>query len=151
MSNATDTAEQVAVYEGLRTHIVHHAQREHLKGGYEAVGFVAGLVGSDALTSAVPLHNHSPDPNSTFFVEPWEQYRAEKTLETAGFEIRGVYHSHPSTEAQPSKSDESKARPGELMLIYSVAFDELNAWREKEGSLRPVELQFVNPDEPDIT
>lgn len=146
MTEATQT-ESIVLYAGLEKHIKDHAMRENIKGGYEAVGFIAGKRGEARISSALPLHNRSSDPQAAYFVEPWEQFRAERTFDNAGFEVRGTYHSHPTTEASPSKADQNLARPGELVLIYSVTFEELTGWREKEGSLEPVELVFVDPDE----
>jgi proteasome lid subunit RPN8/RPN11 len=139
---ATTQMETVIMLSGLKKHIETHAQREKDRGGYEAVGFIAGK--GKAITTAVELHNHSSDPNNTFFVEPWEIWKNERALEEAGFTVRGVYHSHPTSEARPSRGDTSQARPKEIMIIYSVAFEELEAWREKDGSLEPVELVFVD-------
>jgi len=129
----------VMLVEGIKA----HSRREHEKGGYEAVGFLARKGGA-LITSRVPLANHSSDPQSGFFVEPWEQFRAEEKLKNSGYEIVGVYHSHPASEAFPSKTDEAMARPGELMAIYSVAFDELRVWRERGGKLIPVHLELFD-------
>lgn len=130
----------VMLVEGIKT----HSRREHEKGGYEAVGFLARKEGTSLITSRVALANHNSNPQQGFFVEPWEQFRAEQKLENAGYEIVGVYHSHPVSEALPSRTDEQMARAGELMLIYSVAFDELRAWRECGGSLVPVRLELFD-------
>lgn len=132
--------EDVLMAPALIAGIKDHCQREARKGGYEAIGFLARKRGHDVVTTRVALNNHSPDPQNAYFVEPWEQFRAERALAEGGYEIVGVYHSHPSSEAQPSRTDKVAARPGELMVIYSVMFDELTAWRECRENLLPVAL-----------
>jgi proteasome lid subunit RPN8/RPN11 len=147
VNEQTTQLEVVTFYEGVKGHIERHAKREAQKGGYEAVGLVAARADEATISSAMELHNHSSSPQQTFFVEPWEQFRAQRALEEAGFELRGIYHSHPTGEAEPSNSDHEMARAKEVMLIYSVTFEELHGWREKEGSLVPIQLEFVDPEE----
>jgi len=118
-----------------------HSRREKEKGGYEAVGFLARPKGEEKVVASLPLANHCADPQQGFFVEPWEQFRAETKLAESGYEIVGVYHSHPTSEALPSRADRAMARPTELMVIYSVSYDDLKCWREKDGELEPVEIQ----------
>lgn len=130
--------EIVKVAAGLSDAIAKHCQHEGAK-GHEAVGFLA-YKADGMVSTMVKLHNHSSDPDKAFFVEPWEQFRAETKLKEAGYKIAGVYHSHTVSEARPSQADTAMARPGELMAIYSVAFDELRVWREVDGDL--VEVTF---------
>jgi proteasome lid subunit RPN8/RPN11 len=139
--------EIVPIMIGVRDKIVEHAMRESEKGGFEAVGLLAGAKKDPRIGAVLPLNNHSSTPQDSFFVEPWEQWKAERALEDADLELRGYYHSHVVGEASPSKFDEQLARPKELMVIYSVAFGDIMAWRESEGSLHKVDLEPVDPDE----
>jgi proteasome lid subunit RPN8/RPN11 len=120
---------------GIKRHCEQQANK-----GHEAVGFMAERHNSGEVSTLVRLNNHSSDPAVGFFVEPWEQFRAETKLKEAGYKIVGVYHSHTISEARPSKADTAMARPGELMAIYSVAFQELRVYREAGGEL--VEVGF---------
>lgn len=139
MKEATqDRTESVVFVEGVVEGIRKHSQRQVRLNGSESVGFMAGSVDDSRVTAIMPLNNHSSDPQRGFFVEPWEQFRAEKTLDAKGYRVVGVYHSHPTGEALPSRADRQLARAGELMAIYSVTFDELRVWREKDGNLIPV-------------
>lgn len=133
----------------LRTVELHHtvvqsikkqAREQSDKGAYEAVGFIACDEGKALGVATVPMHNHAPNPQEAFFVEPWEQFQAEQKLGKQGYGILGVYHSHVRSEALPSQSDHRMARPDEYVFIYSVAFDELKAYKEVGGILEPVEL-----------
>lgn len=140
-----DTAIKEVVFfnTNLIKAIKDHSKREADKGNYEAVGFLVRAKETNVITSFVALNNHAAKPDQSFFVEPWEQFRAERKIHNGGYEIAGVYHSHPTSEALPSRTDSTMARPGELMLIYSVAFDTIRAWREAEGSLEPVEVKYA--------
>jgi proteasome lid subunit RPN8/RPN11 len=135
--------EVVSVSHKLAESIKDHAIRENEKGGYEAVGFLCASEDSDILAVRVPLHNHADNPSKSFFVEPWEQFRAETKITNSGYHIVGVYHSHPTSEAIPSGMDTKMARPGEIMAIYSVAFDDLRLWREHEGHLVGVGVSYA--------
>ena len=62
-------------------------------------------------------------------------------LEDEGYEL-AVFHSHPETAPRPSRTDVENVglwtdRP---YLIYSLARDELAAWRILHGSFEPLEL-----------
>lgn len=120
--------------------IKQHSKKEADKGGYEAVGFVASKLGKSVGVATLRFNNHAAEPQHGFFVEPWEQYRAEKKLEQAGLEPLAVYHSHVNSEALPSQMDHRYAWPGSYVLLYSVIFDDLKAYREADGALKPVEL-----------
>jgi proteasome lid subunit RPN8/RPN11 len=135
-----ETMEAISTVPGLIEAIKRHCTEQNDRWGSEAVGFMARKPGSQAISTVVRLNNHSSNPTDTFFVEPWEQFRAEETLRAAGYEIVGVYHSHPTGEARPSRTDEMMARPGELTVIYSVCFDDLTAWREDGGRLVQVDI-----------
>lgn len=145
----TVRVETVEIMSGVADKIKDHAIRENDKGGYEAIGLLAGARRDPRVGFLLPLVNHSATPQDSFFVEPWEQYRAEQAISDAELDIRGIYHSHPVGEAEPSGMDGEMARPRELMIIYSVAFGDLRGWREKEGSLNIVNLKIVDPDEQD--
>lgn len=104
------------------------------------MGFVAKREGKNLGVATLPMHNHAPNPTQAFFVEPWEQYRAERKLSEGGYEILGIYHSHVNGEALPSMMDHKMCWEGGCVLIYSVVFDDLKAYRETEGTLEPVEI-----------
>ncbi|GBD20496.1 CysO-cysteine peptidase [bacterium HR28] len=58
-----------------------------------------------------------------FFMDPEEQFRALRAIEAAGLEHLGSYHSHPATEAYPSRTDIELAAfwPNMLLMICSLA------------------------------
>jgi [CysO sulfur-carrier protein]-S-L-cysteine hydrolase len=63
-------------------------------------------------------------------------------LEDEGFEL-AVFHSHPETAPVPSRTDLENvglwaARP---YVIYSLARDELAAWKLENGEAAPLDLR----------
>jgi proteasome lid subunit RPN8/RPN11 len=137
---------EIALHYTVVESIRDHAREQADKGSYEAVGFVASNDDPGLGVATVPLHNHAPNPQHAFFVEPWEQFQAEKKLDDFGYNILGVYHSHVNSEALPSQSDHKMARPEEYVFIYSVVFDELKAYKENGGILEPVTLIIKEAD-----
>ncbi len=75
-----------------------------------------------------PGRDYRPDApgtiaNERFFMDPEEQFRALREIESLGLEHLGSYHSHPATEAYPSRTDVEFAQlwPGTVLLICSLA------------------------------
>ncbi len=91
-----------------------------------------------ALCFAYPLTNADPSPVS-FTVDPDEHYGALQHAERQGWEIAGVFHSHPAGDPVPSATDAAMAwDPDWIHLI--VAGDEINAFRIRDGRIqqRPI-------------
>ncbi len=62
-------------------------------------------------------------------------------LEDDGFEL-AVFHSHVSAPARPSRTDVENVGlwSGRPYVIYSLAGDELAAWRIDDGRIEPLPL-----------
>lgn len=86
----------------------------------EACGLLAGP-GDGRVTMAYCLTNRDRSPYR-FTVDPTEHFRAIKHAERCGWEIIGVFHSHPQSDAHPSAVDVSNALdPNWLYVVVGLA------------------------------
>lgn len=96
---------------------------------------VCGLVARDPegeIVAVLPVKNAARDPIITYHMEPLAQHRAFMELEERGWELAGIYHSHPASPAYPSMTDQGLAfdpyddqplYPDTHYLIVSLADD----------------------------
>jgi proteasome lid subunit RPN8/RPN11 len=82
--------------------------RARAAGATEIVGLLSGP-GPGVATRDVPLANVSGD-RSTFVVDPFTQFLAEREIAARGEEIVAIYHSHPCGDAAFSHLDAHFAR-----------------------------------------
>lgn len=89
-----------------------------------------------------PLTN-SADSSVRFTIEPREHFGALMHAERSGWEIGGVFHSHPGGEAILSPNDVSQPHdPSWVHVVVGLRPDaHLRAWRIEEG--RPVEVRIT--------
>lgn len=96
--------------------IVEHARRESPR---ECCGILAGR--GDRVERVYRVTNREPG-TARYFMDPEEQYRVMRDIDSAGLELLGTYHSHPATPAYPSPTDVSLAfYPEAVYLICSLA------------------------------
>lgn len=86
-----------------------------------------------------PLTN-AADSSVRFTIEPREQFGALTHAERCGWEIGGVFHSHPGGEAILSPTDVSQPHdPAWVHVVVGLRpGTHLRAWRIESG--RPVEV-----------
>jgi proteasome lid subunit RPN8/RPN11 len=118
----------VVVPDEVRAALEEHARAEAPN---EACGLIAFRDGR--AERYLPGRNTLASPYR-FQLEPGDP--ADFFLEDDGYEL-AVFHSHPETEAKPSRTDIANIglwedRP---YLILSVAREELRAWRIKDGAV----------------
>ena len=118
----------MVVPDATRRVLVEHALAEAPN---EACGLV--LLRDDVAVDYRPGRNVLASPYR-FQLEPGDP--GDFFLEDEGFEL-AVFHSHPETEARPSRTDIANIglwedRP---YLILSLERDELRAWRIKDGGV----------------
>ncbi|MBN2329470.1 MAG: M67 family metallopeptidase [Candidatus Omnitrophica bacterium] len=85
----------------------------------ECCGVLGGR--GSVVTSVYPLTNdlHSC---SEYFANPQEFFNAVRSMREKNEEMIGIYHSHPTGPAEPSKMDaERNFYPGLFYLIISLA------------------------------
>jgi proteasome lid subunit RPN8/RPN11 len=107
---------------------------------YEACGIIAGKEGRAVKLYRTANAEHS---KTTYRLEPEEQYRIFIEMEKKGWELWGIYHSHPAFPAYPSARDIKQAYfPEALYIIVSLAQEEpeIRAFRIVEGKVREEEL-----------
>jgi proteasome lid subunit RPN8/RPN11 len=103
----------------------------------EACGLIA-IDLSGVIRFAYPLSNSDPSPVS-YTIDPDEHFHALTHAESRGWEIGGVFHSHPGGTATPSMIDVQAAlEPDWIYLIASP--DEIRGFRIRSGEIEEIEL-----------
>jgi proteasome lid subunit RPN8/RPN11 len=82
-------------WQAMRRHVSRRAPQE-------ACGLLAGTGSLVKFTIGVPNAVRSP---VRFRMEPRSQWRAFQRIEAVGFELKGIYHSHPNGPDRPSRTD----------------------------------------------
>ena len=105
-----------------------------------------GLLAADRdgnIQFAYPLTNADPSPVS-YTIDPEEHFHALRHAESQGWEIAGVFHSHPTGPATPSMIDvQSALEPDWVYLI--AAQGEVRGFGIREGSVAEVGLISPTP------
>lgn len=103
----------------------------------ECCGLLA-LDNGGRIRFAYPLTNANPSP-VTYTVDPDEHFHALRHAESMGWEISGVFHSHPGGTAMPSMIDvQSALEPDWLYLI--AAPGEIRGYHIRAGGIEEQSL-----------
>jgi proteasome lid subunit RPN8/RPN11 len=123
----------VVVPDAVRRALEEHARAEAPN---EACGLV--LLRDDTAVEYRPGRNALASPYR-FRLEPGDP--GDFFLEDEGYEL-AVFHSHPETEARPSRTDIANIGlwQGRPYLILSLAREELRGWRIEDGEPRELPL-----------
>jgi [CysO sulfur-carrier protein]-S-L-cysteine hydrolase len=128
------------------THAHWQEMRSHILRNFpeEACGFVAGLPlpgrAGWRSVSVLPVTNmlHSP---VRYKLEPREHLAAFEKLDSRGWELAAIFHSHPAGPNHPSRTDLAEsAYPDTIYLIWS---HENDAWTCRAFSIREMAYQEV--------
>jgi proteasome lid subunit RPN8/RPN11 len=108
------------ISQSLIEEMVAHA-REDLPN--ECCGMIGGRRG--AARSVVRVKNAAASP-LRYEMDPQGQFDALKTIEGAGDELLGIYHSHTRSAAYPSQTDvnQAVAWPEQIYVIVSLENEE---------------------------
>lgn len=120
--------------------IIAHTQRE---APLEAGGLLAG---SGATVERVYPMENTDRSETSFLLNPEEQYRVFMEIEELGYELVGIYHSHPHSPAHPSARDVEMAHyPEAAYVIVSLAGPrpEIRAFRIQDGMISEEEITTV--------
>lgn len=101
----------------------------------EACGLLLGRLAGGAWRLEIfrPTANAAADPRRSFVVPPLELLSADSEARRRGYEIVGIWHSHPDAAAFPSRRDLAEAWEGYSYGIHA-------ATREGTGELRFFQL-----------
>lgn len=110
----------------------------------EACGLLGGTEETVRMVIAVTNEARSP---VTFRMEPREQLKAMLLIEEAGYELLGIYHSHPAGPQGPSQTDLAEAYyPDVAYLIWYRAEDgwRCSAYDLGAGTLRRIPISLID-------
>lgn len=107
------------------------------KGGpAEICGILGGEYGEDrsVVTSVHQATNVAETPEMRYYIDPEEQLEITETIEDAGDEVVGFYHSHPAGPTSPSETDADRATwPGRSYVIAAMdGYPFVGSWRWQE-------------------
>jgi proteasome lid subunit RPN8/RPN11 len=106
----------VVIPAAVRDEIVAHA-RAGLPN--EACGILAGV--DDRVERFFPAQPDEPSPYY-YRIESRDQIRIMNEIDAAGLDLLGIYHSHTSSPAYPSRTDAEQAFwPDAVYVIVSLA------------------------------
>jgi len=144
-NRAAAQRERVQVSRALVDEMVHHAR---VGVPYEVCGIVAGE--NSRLTRVYPARNVAGNPAVTYQMDPQEQLRIFKEIDERGWELAGIYHSHPASPAYPSPTDMRLAfYPDAVYFIISLmqsARPQVRAFRLDQSRMTTDELEVVITD-----
>lgn len=111
----------------------------------EACGLLAARDGR--VLRVYPVANATPSPFA-YTMAPVEQVRVMSEIEAQGWEIAGIFHSHPSGPPTPSAADVRQAYYPESAYLI-LAPDESGEWKARafeivDGAVREVALVIVD-------
>lgn len=131
----------IRITSGVRQAMVDHGYLCHPE---EACGLLSGPSSRD-IRQAIPTTNvlHSP---TNYTIDPEEHLRAVRSSDEQGWEIVGVFHSHPHSAGYPSVTDVSLA-PDPSWLYLLVGMDDyeqptVRGFRIADRKITEEQLEF---------
>jgi [CysO sulfur-carrier protein]-S-L-cysteine hydrolase len=125
----------------IRTAMLVHADNCHPE---ESCGLLAGEPDGD-IRMAYPLTNVL-ESSTNYTIDPREHLKAIRHAEAQGWDITGVFHSHPHTQAYPSPTDvRLAADPGWLYVIVGMEDRDqpvIRGFRIVDGQIHDQTLTF---------
>lgn len=114
---------QLIIPEQLWRQICSHADEKLPE---EACGLLAG--NGQKVHEVIPIPNvlHSP---VRYRMDPADQLRAFQQIEEGGFDLAGIFHSHPLGPDRPSDADIAEAYYPES--VYVILFPYITGWKAR--------------------
>lgn len=138
----------IEIPRDVRDEMIAQALREYPN---EACGLLAGRVEARSPLAAVverllPMRNADASPAS-YRLDPREQLAAFDEMDTEGWELAGIYHSHTHSEAYPSETDRSLAfYPDAHYVLVSLQDRQapvVRGYSIREGVIEEQEVSIV--------
>jgi proteasome lid subunit RPN8/RPN11 len=109
----------------------------------ESCGLLAGK--ANRVEKVIFVRNQAQSP-IRFVMDPYEQLQAFDWIESSGFDLLGIFHSHPTGPETASATDISEAAYETVHLIWSR---NQNGWQLRgfwieNGSATEVHLQIID-------
>ena len=117
-----------------------HARKEM---PIEACGYLAEKDGVVCRHFEMTNIDQSPEH---FSLDPAEQFAVLKKTREMGLDIRGVYHSHPTTPARPSQEDIKRAYDPSVSYVIMSLLDQditIKSFRIRDGQVDPEPLEII--------
>lgn len=118
----------------------------HAKDGFpdEVCGLLAGRNGVVQRLFRITNIDKS---SISYMMEPAEQFKAFKEMRQKGMELLAIYHSHPTSAAQPSRTDVSLAYYPEAVYVIAsmqkAGSPEINGFRIIDGKISEEVLEIT--------
>jgi len=91
----------------------------HAEAPNECCGVLLGT--GDVVVDVFPGRNVHQSP-TVYEMDPRDLLRAFRMMDERGWDLVGIYHSHPRTQARPSETDKARALyPDARYVIISLA------------------------------
>ena len=111
----------------------------------EVCGLISGQNGT--VEQIIPIRNVSPTPHIAFEMERQAMVKAILGLQQARQEIVAIYHSHPTSAAEPSEHDIALATwPDAVYLIVGLGDSQLpdiRGWIIRSGQVQLVQIVII--------
>ncbi len=126
--------------------------REHIQNCLpaEACGLLAG---SERIVHEVfPIKNIA-ESAARFRMDPVEQLRAFQRIESRGWELVGIFHSHPAGPPRPSETDVAEAAYDVVHIIWSPGHEDWDAraFLIRDGAASAVKLEVADDGQASAT
>lgn len=118
----------------------------------EGAGLILGTVSGEVRTAhvLVPMENRYPPGGrrTRYRIDPKDMLTGERTATDLGFDVIGIFHSHPDHPPKPSEFDKTWALPWFSYVITSIHNGEpgeIRSWRlsEDREQLNEEEIQVL--------
>ncbi|MGH9746694.1 MAG: Mov34/MPN/PAD-1 family protein [Candidatus Acidiferrales bacterium] len=135
-------AGEIQLTKNVAAEILRHARG---KPSHECCGLLGGCGG--AITRAFAASNAAAQPATAYEIAPEELFRLMREIRTAELDLRGIYHSHPTGENEPSPRDiECAYYPEAAYFILSpqpTSLKPIRAFSFRDGRAAELDVQIV--------